>query len=135
MCWATLTLVRCAIVDTIPGGLSYVFSRLLRLFTDLVILLPGMEGSFVFCAAFAGALADLVGHQALSAWKGPNAVRACTQCANLSTRKHGPESDLEVSLAEHDERRFVQSTNEEIYLLVDNLAALADAGESATNMK
>ncbi len=133
MCWATLCLVRCAIVDKIPGGLSFVFTQLLLTFDVLVggILLPGATGPFMFCAKFAGMLADLIGHQSLTAWKGPNAVRPCTCCANLSARKAGPGSDLEVSLAEHDERRFVQSTNEEIFLMLDNLAAVVADGRSS----
>ena len=44
MCWATLCLVRSSIVDTIPGGLSLIFSKLLQVFDVLSsgILLPGV---------------------------------------------------------------------------------------------
>ncbi len=137
MCWATLTLLRCAIVDTIPGGLSFVFSKLLLLFSGLAtgILLPGASGTFMFVAKFAGVLADLVGHQTLTAWKGPSAVRSCVSCANLTGRKRGPESPAEVGLAEHDESRFIQSTNAEVFLIVDNLAKLKDDGCAPTRFR
>ncbi len=130
LCWATLCLVRSVIVDTIAGGLSLIFTHLLQLFDVLIggILLPGDDEPFMFSGTFAGVLADLVGHQSLTAWKGPNAVRGCVNCANLSCRRNGVRTDSEIGLAEHDERRFLQSTDEEIYLLIDNLATLVEAG-------
>ena len=88
MCWATLTLLRCAIVATVPGGFSYIFAQLLRLFSVLAkgIVLPGVTEPFMCVAKFGGMLADLVGHQALSAWKGPNTIRCCVRCANVIKR-------------------------------------------------
>ena len=129
MCWATLCLVRCVLVEKIVGGLSYVFTKLLQLFDVFAggILLPGDDEPFMFNAVLGGVLADLVGHQALTAWKGPNAIRACTRCANLNTRRAG-KSDTEVDLTDHDDRLFLAATDEEIYLLIDNLQTLVESG-------
>ena len=124
MCWATLTLLCCAIVAKVPRGLCYIFAQLLRLFPFLAkgIVLPGLTESFMCMARFAGMLADLIGHRALSAWKGPNAIRGYVRCANVIKRKAHLVIAPEVSLQEHDLRKFVRSTKGEIYLIVDNLA-------------
>ena len=131
ICWATLTLVRCAIVDQIKGGLSHVFARLLPLFNSLQggVMLPGNGDPLLFRATFAGVLADLVGHQSLTAWKGPNAVRACIFCANLSARLKGPGAH-EVGLKDHDERLWISCTSDEVYLIVDRLKHLCSVGIS-----
>ena len=84
----------------------------------------------MFHASFAGILADLVGHQSLTAWKGPNAIRPCVRCANLSARRSGPVSHLELGLREHDSRRFIKSSDDEIYLIIDNLDVLVNSGAS-----
>ncbi len=91
LCWATLILLRASIVDRIAGGLSSIFAKLLHLFDTLRtgIMLPGNDGDFLFSAVFRGMLADLIGHQSLSAWKGPNAVRGCARCSNFCNRKAG----------------------------------------------
>ena len=129
MCWNTLALLRCSIVDNIAGGLSFVVSKLIRLFATMEagILLPGEGGPMMFRAKFNGILADLIGHAQLTAWKGPNAVRSCMRCANLCARADGRRTAGDVGLAEHDDNVFVQNTNAEIYFVVDNLAAFAEA--------
>ena len=123
-------------MDKVPGGLSVVFAKLLSTFSCMFkgIMLPGETEPFRFVARFGGVLADLVGHQSLTAWKGPNAVRCCVRCANLSNRKGLAATAPEVTLAEHDRRRFIQTTDAEIWLIVDNLAALAASGTSAAKM-
>ena len=94
----------------------------MRLFSVLAkgIVLPGVTEPFMCVAKFGGMLADLVGHQALSAWKGPNAIRCCVRCANLIRRKAQLVIAPEVGLQEHDLRKFVRSTKGETYLIVDN---------------
>ena len=136
ICWATLCLVRCVIVEKIVGGLSHVFMRLLKLFDSLTggILLPGDDEPFMFCAVFAGVLADLVGHQSLTAWKGPNALRACVCCSNLNTKRSRAISGSEVSLLDHDERLFLEATDEEVFLIIDNIALLVEQGIGATQL-
>ena len=136
ICWATLCLVRCVIVEKIVGGLSHVVMRLLKLFDSLTggILLPGDDEPFMFCAVFAGVLADLVGHQSLTACKGPNALRACVCCSNLNTKRSRAISGSEVSLLDHDERLFLEATDEEVFLIIDNMALLVEQGIGATQL-
>ncbi len=136
LCWATLILLRASIVDRIAGGLSSIFAKLLHLFDTLRtgIVLPGNDGDFVLSAVFRGMLADLIGHQSLSAWKGPNAVRGCTRCSNLCNRKAGRAAH-EVGPEDHDESQWVPLTNEEIFLMVENLAEFVDSGSSDAQCK
>ena len=123
-------------MDRIAGGLSSIFAKLLHLFDTLRtgIVLPGNDGDFMFSAVFRGMLADLIGHMALSAWKGPNAVRACTRCSNLCNRKVGRAAH-EVGLEDHDESQWVPLTDEEIFLMVENLAEFVDSGSSDAQCK
>ena len=136
LCWATLILLRASIVDRIAGGLSSIFAKLLHLFDTLRtgIMLPGNDGDFMFSAVFRGMLADLIGHMALSTWKGLNAVRACARCSNLCNRKVGRAAH-EVGLEDHDESQWVPLTDEEIFLMVENLAEFVDSGSSDAQCK
>ena len=129
MCWATTVLVRCSIVDRVDGGLQAILRRVINLFrpfADGVMLRCG-DVEFVFTAQFHGLLADLIGHAAISSWKGPNAIRCCQDCANVCNSVRGP-APGEIDLTCSDPSQFVRYTDDELFNVIDTMAAAVRAG-------
>jgi hypothetical protein len=67
----------------------------------------------------AGILADLVGHKAVTDWKGFRGVKACLECGNLFQYRRLKSG--QISLTCFDTRKFKKHTNESLWAIVDEL--------------
>ena len=128
--WMALCTIRSSIVDTIPGGMSYICRMILRLFYPADTYAPSMARGimlecrgepFIMTAVFAGFLADLKGHKENLEWKGTSGNVCCVTCANLDKRIRGDTGNATIGLDCSDPQQFIRRSNEDVYAAVDQL--------------
>ena len=112
-------------------GVSRIMLHFLHIFRRLSegVLLPAADGvQFMFSAKYHCLIADLVGHQHLSGWKGPNGIRCCLDCSNIANRQSGPRAG-EVTLMSFHRSKWTPLSDNEVWFMVDQLKSFAGSAD------
>ena len=128
MCWQTLSIIRSKLITEIPGGICRIMPHFLNLFRTLSegVLLPADDGEFMFTAQYHCILADLVGHQNMSGWKGPSGIRCCLDCSNMANRQNGPRAG-EITPRSFDRSAWTPQNDNEVWFMVDQMKSFAES--------
>ena len=132
--WPCFSILRCSIIDTFDGAVSYLARVILHYFFPSTgeslargIVLKDPNGEpYVVKANFCGWLCDLAAHRDILCWKGWNANVCCPECDNVNPRHFGPQApDGTIGLDCADAALFnrgIERTSEQIFNTYDEIA-------------
>ena len=135
LCFGTL---RVNIIETVRGGVSAVFASILRTmfvtgpanFTSGFFIV-GRRGAEILCrASFKGIIADEKGLKEAWGIKGASGVKPCLVCQNIFNflHKRGGGVGYKLSLDNVERGNWICHTNESIFQIHDDLAAMVAGG-------